>query len=91
MSVVLFFNRNLDSATKSVYKENIVLTKSVGYHKDEAEQLKKQKEKLENKTKELEAEKELNQKLIEQKIADDRQNKQLIKQVNLSNFKYFEF
>lgn len=72
-----------------MYKENVVLTKSVSYHKDEAEQLKKQKGKLENKTRELEAEKELNQKLIEQKIAENRQNKQFIKQVNLSNFQLF--
>lgn len=75
------FTRNLDDTTKSVYKENILLTKSLAYHKDEAEQLKRLKEKLERENLDFKAEKEVNETLVHRKVAEAKQHKQLIKEV----------
>lgn len=75
------FTRNLDDTTKSVYKENILLTKSLAYHKDEAEQLKRLREKLERENLDFKAERELNEALVHRKVAEAKQHKQLIKEV----------
>jgi len=60
------------------------LTKSLAYHKDEAEQLKRLREKLERENLDFKAEKELNEKLVHRKVAEAKQNKQLIKEVLFS-------
>lgn len=79
--MVCFFTRNLDDTTKSVYKENILLTKSLAVHKEEAEQLKRLREKLEGENLDFRAEKELNEKLVHRKVAEAKHHKQLIKEV----------
>ena len=73
--------RNLDEATKSVYKENVRITKALNYHTEEGEQLRKLKERLERENDQLKGDKEIDDLLIQRKVAQARHNKRLVKEV----------
>ena len=75
--------RNLDEATKSVYKENVRITKALNYHTEEGEQLRKLKERLERENDQLKGDKEIDDLLIQRKVAQSRHNKRLVKEVCL--------
>jgi len=68
---------NLDETTKSIYKENVRLNESLGYHVKAAEDLKVSNEKLVQENEILQGEKDMNSFIVEEKIT---QTKSLQKQ-----------
>lgn len=73
--------RNLDDTTRSVYKENVRLSESLNYHMREGEMLKKIKARLEEENETLKGDKELNEAMVQEKVAQVKQQKTQIKQV----------
>lgn len=63
---------NLDETTKSIYKENVRLNESLGYHVKAAEDLKVVKEKLTEENQHLSGEKEMNSLIVEEKIVQTK-------------------
>ena len=75
--------RNLDETTRSVYKENVRVSEALNYHMVEGDKLKETKERLEEQNQELQGEQELNALVIQDKVAQARQQKHLIKEVRV--------
>ena len=74
-------NRNLDETTKSVYKENVRLNEALSYHMAEGDKLKVVRQKLEEQNEHLISEKEMNEMVIKEKVAQAKSQKQQIKEV----------
>ncbi|KAL4237666.1 hypothetical protein ACF0H5_002380 [Mactra antiquata] len=70
---------NLDETTKSVYKENVRLSEALSYHMKEGEVLKKQKQKLEEENEALKGDKEINEMMVHEKVAQTKNQKKEIK------------
>lgn len=79
---ILFSFSNLDETTRSVYKENVRVNEALSYHMAEGDKLKQITEKLEHENGDLQSEQELNQLVIKDKVAQAKQQKNLIKQVS---------
>lgn len=71
---------NLDETTKSIYKENVRLNESLGYHVKSAEDLSVLKEKLVEENKKLKDEKELNSLIVEEKIVQTKELQKTLKE-----------
>jgi len=76
---------HLDETAKSVFKENARVTEALASHIDEADQLRDEVRRLEYENRQLRSNQELNDVLIQQKVAQSRRNKQTIKEVILHN------
>lgn len=74
---------NLDKRTREVYRENIEMTKALALHLESEESLRRAKERLEISNRQLTAEKELNQRLVKDKIAQARHQKKTIKDLQV--------
>ncbi|XP_064602110.1 basal body-orientation factor 1-like [Liolophura sinensis] len=72
---------NLDDTTRSVYKENVRLSESLQYHMREGEMLKKIRARLEEENETLKGDKELNDAMVQEKVAQVKQQKTQIKQL----------
>ncbi|KAI0241902.1 Basal body-orientation factor 1 [Lamellibrachia satsuma] len=72
---------NLDETTRSVYKENVRLNQALVYHMQEGERLKNIKEGLDEENKTLRSEKEMNALVIQKKVSQSQQHKQIIKEL----------
>lgn len=79
--LIIFFIRNLDETTKSVYKENVRLSEALSYHMKEGEVLKKLRDKLQEENEQLRGDKELNDMMVQEKIVQVKQQKEQIRQV----------
>ncbi|XP_005986625.2 basal body-orientation factor 1 [Latimeria chalumnae] len=64
---------HLGETARSVFRENVRLTESLNYHIKELEELKKVKEKLENENQALTQHKETNDRLVEKKVSQSKQ------------------
>lgn len=84
----LYSVRNLDETTKSVYKENVRLTEALNYHMKEGDFLKKERERLTKETEKLKDEKEIKDLVVQEKIVQNKQQKELIKEVHPSLLSY---
>lgn len=73
---------NLDETTKSVYKENVRLSEALNYHMREGEVLRKQKEKLEEECQRLGGDKEINDMMVQEKVAQVKSQKQSIREMS---------
>ena len=80
--------RNLDETTKSVYKENVRLSEALNYHMKEGELLKKERERLKEESERLMGEKEVNDMMVQEKVIQAKQQKELIKEVGQGHVKY---
>ena len=76
-------HRNLDDRTRNVYRENVRMAEALGLHMEHEESLQKSKGQLEMANRQLMAEKELNQQLVQDKISQARQHKKLIKDLQV--------
>lgn len=74
---------NLDERTREVYRENIKMSKALSLHLESEESLRRAKERLEISNRQLTAEKELNQRLVKDKIAQARHQKKTIKDLQV--------
>jgi len=79
--MVSVFFRNLDETTKSVYKENVRLSEALSYHMKEGEVLTKAREKLEEEVAALRGDKQVNDVLVQEKVAQSKNQKQQIREV----------
>lgn len=78
--------RNLDETTKSVYKENVRVNEALSYHMQEGDKLKAIKDDLHCENEELKGEKEMNEMIIKEKVAQARNQKQHLKDVSPIKF-----
>ena len=78
----LIIHSNLDETTKSVYKENVRLSEALGYHMKEGEVLKKVKVRLEEENEALRGDKEINEMMVHEKVAQTKNQKTQIKEVS---------
>ena len=67
-----------------MYRENLRMAEALSLHMENEEILKKSKNQLEMSNRQLVAEKELNQQLVQEKVAQARQNKKLIKELQVN-------
>lgn len=74
---------NLDERTREVYRENIHMAEALSLHMEHEATLRKDKEQLEMANRQLVAEKELNQQMVKEKIAQARHHKKLIKELQV--------
>ena len=65
-----------------MYKENVRVNEALAYHMEEGDKLKRVKERLEKENSELKGDKELNEMMIQEKVQQSKNNKQLIKDVS---------
>lgn len=72
---------NLDSQTKEIYRKNIQIRDALEMHTEDAERLKKLNEVMLMENKQLKAEKELGETLVQEKVVQARQHKKLVKQL----------
>lgn len=72
---------NLDETTRSVYKENVRLNAALGFHLKEGQDLKKERDILDEKTSNLLSEKELNGMIVQEKIVESKQHKKQISEL----------
>ena len=77
----MLLGRNLDETTKSVYKENVRLSEALNYHMKEGELLKKERKRLCEENERLLGEKEVNDMMVQEKVIQAKQQKELIKEV----------
>lgn len=63
---------NLDARTREIYRENLKMAEALEIYKREADTLKKEKERLEVVYRQLVAEKEVSQQLVEQKVCEGK-------------------
>ena len=80
-------HRNLDDRTRNVYRENVRMAEALSLHMEHEESLQKSKGQLEMANRQLVAEKELNQQLVQDKIRQARQHKKLIKDLQVRPMK----
>ena len=78
---LMLLGRNLDETTKSVYKENVRLSEALNYHMKEGELLKKERKRLCEENERLLGEKEVNDMMVQEKVIQAKQQKELIKEV----------
>ena len=81
LNVSFLLHRNLDETTRSVYKENVRVSEALQYHFGEGEKLKRLKEQLQEENELLQAEKEMNDMVIKEKVAETKAQKKQIKEV----------
>lgn len=74
---------NLDDRTREVYRENVQMAEALSLHMEHEASLRKTTEQLEMANRQLIAEKELNQQLVKEKIAQSRQHKKLIRELQV--------
>jgi len=74
---------NLDDRTREVYRENVQMAEALSFHMEHEASLRKTTEQLEMANRQLVAEKELNQQLVKEKIAQARQHKKLIRELQV--------
>lgn len=67
-----------------MYKENVRLSEALSYHMREGEVLKKQRERLEEENGHLQGDKEINDMMVQEKVAQSKNQKQTIKEVSQS-------
>ncbi|XP_031564389.1 basal body-orientation factor 1-like [Actinia tenebrosa] len=72
---------NLDETTRSVYKENVRINAALEYHVKESQELKKERDKLSELSKELLSEKELNGIIVQEKVVESQKQTQLIEEL----------
>ena len=77
-----YVNSNLDETTKSVYKENVRLSEALTYHMKEGEMLKKERQRLTEESEHLLGEKEVNDMMVQEKVIQAKQQKDIIKDVS---------
>ena len=64
-----------------MYKENVRLSEALNYHMKEGEVLKKKVSKLEEENEQLKGDKELNDMMVQEKVVQVKQQKELIREV----------
>lgn len=74
---------NLDETTKSIYKENVRLNESLGYHVKAAEDLKISRDKLLEENLVLQGEKDMNSLIVEEKIAQSKSLQKQLKEASM--------
>ena len=74
---------NLDERTREVYRENVKMAEALSLHMESEEALRRAKDSLEMSNRQLVAEKELNQELVKDKIAQARHQKRTIKDLQV--------
>ena len=79
----LYYIRNLEESTRSVYKENVRITEVLAYHVAETEQLKKLRDNLMEENQSLKSEKHLNELAMQKSVQQTKQMKSTIKQVRI--------
>ena len=75
--------RNLDETTKSVYKENVRVNEALTYHIQAGDKLKAAEADLHAENEELKGEKELNEMIVKEKVAQARSLKQQLREVGV--------
>lgn len=72
----------MDETTKSVYKENVRLSEALSYHMKEGVVLRRQTTRLEEENEQLRGDKEINEMMVQEKVAQSKHQKQQIRDVS---------
>ncbi|XP_065885186.1 basal body-orientation factor 1-like [Dysidea avara] len=72
---------NLDHQTKEIYRKNVQICDALELHTEDAERLKKLNEVMFMENKQLKAEKELGETLVQEKVVQARHHKKLVSQL----------